>query len=311
MNEVARRELSGQLRRVGAFFAASVLLLLLTGAPLDLAVAVLAGAAYIVVFGLWASTRYGWSGPGVSARIFVLRRLEQIGEVLGRRRDLVAGLGIAPRDVEDLLSATQSARESALRILARTGYSHKPPPSRPMVLFVTISNWTVGLLLGAWLPLSLADDFASLCAPGRLSLSGETALYAVVFTAMPLAIWLANKRRIRAAEALWPMPAVVSTCESSLQGNVEATIDLWIRDHPVTAAALRTDLARVAGVVRLHRAEAADITLLLHGRDPLTASTWWERLTPTPENELLLYQVLFIFGLFVGLALPPSLGFTC
>ncbi len=116
-----KAELTGLLKQAAVFLCAALVLLVAGGTPTDVVIAVMVGATYVRFFSVWTQHRYGRSGPEVQGRVFVVRRLASIAEVLRRCSDLADALGVRAEDLRSLVTATPAARLAALRIMRSTG----------------------------------------------------------------------------------------------------------------------------------------------------------------------------------------------
>lgn len=265
-------------------------------------------STFLTAYRAWALERFSPSSAGTYARIFATDHLTLLLNAFKESRDLRPMLGpSAEEDLGRLTGVSNRAREDAASILRDAGYpARKPIPL--MSLLGSLISFGVGSVLGAWLPTtSLSATFTSLCDthsvisaliwPWHLLLQGPVAIVVVATVIIKMSSTLANRAQIRRAHAFFSRNAS-GELRGVLTGPYAGRRQALLRDIGL--------LARMAGASK----DQADAILETYGAEvkasrPQTPAWLFVRLSTV--NELSKNQLLFVFGLYLGLALPNLL----
>lgn len=296
-----RTELRGQVRRILAFFAAAMLVLVITGADSKLFVMVAVGLVLINGTQLWASTRYGWTGPSVYARLLVSQHLPLLVKTLADNSWLASDLRLNQTDISRLGCATHAELENVSKFFRRAGWPRRHQPAQLTVFLLSLGTFVLGLLLGAYLPQYDQGDFQKLCgvSPARaLTPTWPVILIATGVFVLALRVRTINQGQIHAVS------------KSFTRNPVEELSGLTQPQYAQRVPALQVDLRRAASLVGVSEAEAKALQSLgsteLGSRESLYTRIHW-----SPETDIIIAQVLFVLGLYLGLTVPPLLGIGC
>jgi hypothetical protein len=293
----------GETRRQAAImltvFTLAVLNLLIF--PGTFSLAVLVASTYMMAFRLIVSSKYGWNGPAVSARIMMNERLADIIKCISLKPELT---NMSSGDRLTLMTASPETLARAQRADSAAGHVYKAPPSRTTTILIDTLTAIAGVLVGLFVLPPLVPDVGQLCQlrPFQwLIFLSALMLVSLVTALVPLLI---NITRIRRYKSIW---------QHANADDVGSTLQSWNANYPETAEALNAELRRVAAVCRSNPIDAYELMTLLgvSQRSLDGRASWYERLALTPGAELVLTQIVFILSTLAALILPPLLGFNC
>ncbi len=265
---------------------------------------------FLICYRAWAIDRFSPSSACIYSRIFATEYLEELIRSADRCPTCRKALGPVAVHVDTLRRADRAARADAAAILRGAGYPARTP--LPIVSLVTsVLSLAAGSFLGAWLPTtSLSAAFAPLynagtvaqvlLAPFRIIASAPVLL--VLSTTVVVKVLVAQHNRMqvkRAAEIIGR--SAHQELEGILTGNFQERRKALVDDVAL--------LAQAAGA----RPDQARAILAMYGSETTDAAERrfsWRTIRLSTVNELAKNQLMFILGIYLGLALPVLLHFT-
>jgi membrane protein implicated in regulation of membrane protease activity len=265
---------------------------------------------FLICYRSWAIDRFAPSSAGIYARIFVTEFLDELIHYAHRCPACRTALGRATEHVDALARADGPARADAASILRGAGYPARSPI--PVVsLLTSVISFAVGAFFGAWLPTtSLSAAFTPLCnaggiaqvlvAPFRLATTAPVLLILVTVLFGKLVVAQRNRTQIkRAGDTIRESPH--EELEGILTGPFQQRRRALISDLTLLAQAIGARPEQAKAILEMYGSEAADAT---------SPRLSWRTFRLSTVNELSKNQVMFVFGLYLGLALPDLLHFA-
>ncbi|HUN31369.1 MAG TPA: hypothetical protein VMU95_05060 [Trebonia sp.] len=250
---------------------------------------------------LWASTWYGYTGPSVYARLLVSRHLPLLVEKLTEENWLTCSLGLDPADIYRLRQAAHAEVEAVAEFFRASGWPRRHEPAQLTAFLVSLATFIAGLFLGAYLPQYDQNAFQKLCGvPVSRALTPPPILIllALVVFALFISAKIINRRLIARVSASFNDDPV-----KELSGLLDPQFAQRV-------GALQVDLKRAALLVELSE-EQAEALQSLGSTKLASRDSFYTRIRWSAETDLIIAQVEFVLGLYLGLAMPPLLGIGC
>jgi hypothetical protein len=271
-----------------------------------------AGALFCACYRTWALDRFSPHDYDIYGRIAVARHLPALLAALQAGDELAKWPDRA--DVIHKIHAAGAQRQAtAARILRSAGYPHRVPI--PMAALAgTIVSFSGGIVLGAWLQgqAALQRPFRPLCGiPVSYSLERAVlalGMWQVWFCVLLLAAfkvwaWRWNRRKAGLIDAAF----------ETTQSAAAQLADISKNGYRCRRMAIARDLDRIASLIGTSVTGAATVLEISNAGDTATGRVppWLSRLSLSTPNELSKNQLLFVLGLWWGLAIPYLLHFAC
>lgn len=301
-------ELRGQIKRIAIFLGASTAVLWILGVDARFLTSIIVGIILICGPQLWASTRYGVSGPSTYVRIIMCRHLSLLVRTLASKHEpnrpsLIEQLRLDPLDVARLDAAKEEEHEMIAARFRQAGYPRRHKEPAPLtVLLLSLALFIAGLFLGVYFPQYVATDVRALCAVKSAQVLSPPSIL-VVLLVIGILVMAGS---IRARNHL----SAKDNSDRFEREPYNQLLNLTFHENTAWAAALRSDISRAADMVGMTaRAEAAYESL---GSTELESrGSWYTRIRWSPEAGIAIGQVLFVLGIYWGAVLPPLLRVGC
>ena len=267
------------------------------------------GSTFLVIYRSWALERFSPGTAVIYARIFATDYMTHMLEAIRDDPGLRPLLGDSAAAYDHLQRVSSSARKDATSILRAAGYpSRKPIPL--ISLLGTLIFFTLGTVLGAWLPTtSLGATFNTLCdtrsvvgaltAPWRLLLQAPVVLVVVAVIIIKVYTAIANRVQIQRAHEFFAKNARAEL-RGVLTGPYLERRRALLHDVDLLARIAGANKSQADAILEAHEVETTQ---------PGSGKIAWRSVRLSTVNELTKNQALFVFGLYLGLALPNLLHF--